>query len=244
MPSAFRDAVRAALREAGPLSLDEVAARLVAQGALASKNPRQTVYNVVANDRLCQRADDGRYVYLPAAVRGASVRIPLELTAPDKGLAVVPVEAFALLWPTASAWGEAGPAPRVALEGGPEIALEQEHRAWTSGLRVVLDLPAPFWAWWAARRSAGADAVRLRCVDGEAGRYLGAALRTADLGAEAVAARNEQVRAAAVELLGRSRAGLRADDLAWRLLARGVYHADPTPIPSASSSSIRPVHSP
>ncbi|HZR00526.1 MAG TPA: plasmid pRiA4b ORF-3 family protein [Chloroflexota bacterium] len=185
----------------------------------------------MANDRLCQRADDGRYVYLPAAVRGASVRIPLELTAPDKGLAVVPVEAFALLWPTASAWGEAGPAPRVALEGGPEIALEQEHRAWTSGLRVVLELPAPFWAWWAARRSAGADAVCLRCVDGEAGRYLGAALRTADLGAEAVAARNEQVRAAAVELLGRSRAGLRADDLAWRLLARGVYHADPTPDP-------------
>jgi hypothetical protein len=143
----------------------------------------------------------------------------------------VPVEAFALLWPTASAWGEGGPAPSVALDGGPEIRLAQEHRAWASGLRVVLELPAPFWTWWDARRSACADALRLRCVDGEAGRYLGAPLRTADLGVEAVAARNEQVRTAATELLGRSRAGLRADDLAWRLLARGVYHADPTPDP-------------
>ena len=66
MPNATQDAVRAVLREDGPLPPDEVAARLVARQMLATKNPRQTDCSAVANDPLCQNAGDGRYVYLPS----------------------------------------------------------------------------------------------------------------------------------------------------------------------------------
>ncbi|HEY3080546.1 MAG TPA: plasmid pRiA4b ORF-3 family protein, partial [Chloroflexota bacterium] len=228
MTSTARDAVRAALRQSGPLSLDDLVAHLVAGRALASKNPVQTVRNALANDPLCQRTADGRYGYVPALLRGASVRVVMDPVVPGKGLLALGVEAFALLWPTAAAWETADPAPTLALDGGPEVVLEGQHRGWGTGTRIVARFPAPFWSWWETRP--GADALHLRCEDGQAGRYAAAAVRTAELDAAAVAASNDRLRASATEVLTRSR-GLRADDLAWRLLAWGAYHGDPPPDP-------------
>jgi hypothetical protein len=224
-----REAVRGALLRSGPLALDELVARLVEERALASKNPAQTVRNALQNDRLCLPTADGRYGYLPALVGGASVRVVMDALAPDKRLVALGVEAFALLWPTATERREDAAAPRLALEDGPEIVLEKQPWALPGATRLVTPFPYGFWRWWSARM--GADALELRCMDGEAGRYAAAAVRTAELDASAVAGRNDRLRAAARDALARG--GRPAADLAWRLLARGVYHGEPPPDPLA-----------
>jgi len=94
-----------------------------------------------------------------------------------------------------------------------------------------MEFPTAFWHWWGEREQAGADAVLLSCLDGEAGQYAVKALRTTDLNAEEVAAGNTRVREAAAEVVKRTRAGVRPVDLAHRLLARGIYHGEAAPDP-------------
>src|SRR5205823_3102493 len=99
---------RAVLREAGPLTLDEVLARVTARGPVASKNPRQAVRNALANDPLCRSTGDGRYIYLPTFMRGACLRVVLPAAAPEHGRLAVGSEVWAFLW-SQSRWGEPGP---------------------------------------------------------------------------------------------------------------------------------------
>src|SRR5919198_1117388 len=172
MASTTQNTVREVLREAGPLTIDELMTRVTARQPLTSKNPRQTLQNALTNDALCQRTANGRYVYLPAFVRGARMRVPMDLTNPAKGLLAAGTEVLTLLAPMA-AWGESGPTPALALRDGPVVTAEWEHRAgarWL-GLRYVMRLPTTFWHWWEEQHGAGADALVLCCEDGEAGRY-------------------------------------------------------------------------
>lgn len=97
MSKAIRSAVRAILREAGPMLLKDVTERLIAQGAIRTKNPCETVRGAVANDRHCVHVGEHRYVFLPAAVRGATVRVPMDLASLARKLLAVPTEAHALL---------------------------------------------------------------------------------------------------------------------------------------------------
>lgn len=100
-------------------------------------------------------------------------------------------------------------------------------------MQVLLELPPDFWGWWEQRWRAGGDALRLYCLDGEAGRSGATGLRTAELDQQAIAARNHQLREAAKEVLSRTRRGLDPSDLARRLLAQGIYHGEPSPDPLA-----------
>jgi hypothetical protein len=90
--------------------------------------------------------------------------------------------------------------------------------------------PAPFWRWWAEQQRAGADELLLRCDDGEAGRFSAIAVPASERDGGAAAARNAYLQSVAVEILKRTR-GQRSDELARRLLARGVYHVDLPPDP-------------
>ncbi len=227
MTSVLQDSIRELLREIGPSTLEEILERLAGTPPLlSSKNPAQTVKNALTNDPACQSAGDGRYVYLPTFVRGASMRLSMELAAPEKRLLTADAGASGLLWP-AERWGPGTGERTLALEGGQEVSVKARG---TAGMRVLLQLPAAFWRWWGERRWAGHDALRIYCEDGEAGRFGATSLRTAELDRQAVAARSHQLREAAAAVLRRTR-GLDPSDLARKLLARGIYHGEPSPDP-------------
>ncbi|HEX5501195.1 MAG TPA: plasmid pRiA4b ORF-3 family protein [Thermomicrobiales bacterium] len=221
--------VRDALRGAGPLTVDEILARLNAVAPLVSKNPKQTVRNALTNPGLCQPAGENRYVDLPTYIKGAGVRVNMANASPSRRMLVVGPEVYALLWSLAI-WGQEGPEPAIALAGGPTVKARREGHGWFMALEGVVLLPPRFWQWWEERAQAGADALHIRCEDAEAGRFTAAPVRAADLDAAAVAERNVALREAAADALNRGRT-LRPDELARRLLARGVYHADPAPDP-------------
>lgn len=233
MPSPTQVAVRDVLRGAGPLSVDEILARIAPRVQLTGKNPKTTVRNVLSNDSLCESAGNGRYVYLPTFVRGARVRLPIDAGPGAQGGLPAGSEVVALLW-TAHR-GQDGPTPVIALRDGPAVTAVRQRdsmlgdrlAAWGS---TTIRLPAEFFAWWRDRQRAGADALLLQCEDGEAGRFSGEAVRTADINGAVRAARNAELRQVTQAVLARVE-GMWPTELAPKLLARGVYHADPPPDP-------------
>jgi hypothetical protein len=230
MANTTQATVRTVLREGGPLTLDEIVTRVMALSLISTRDPKKTVGNVITGDPLCVSSGDGRYVYLPAFMRHARMRVPMDLAVPDKGLIVVGTDVHALLWST-TLWAEPDITPVLALAGGPEVTLEGESMVLPGGVRAVLQLPAAFWEWWEERRRRGADALLLTCEDAEAGRFTLDGLRTAMLDEDAVAARNGRLREVTAAVVKRTAAGLRVEDVARRLLAQGVYHGDPPPEP-------------
>ena len=229
-PSA-KSLVRQVMQEAdAPLTIDEILRRVTALHPLSSGNPKTTVRNAISAHPLVQLDASGRYTYLPRALSGARMRVSMELAAPARGLLGVTAEVFSLLWP---AGFPLDPAERtLLLQDGPSATLTAanvESAPWRS-LYAVLALPLPFWDWWAAQRSAGSDALLLRCEDGEALRFRVQGLDAALLDPDTVAARGAALRECAVTVL-KTVQGIEAADLAVRLLARGIYHADPPPEP-------------
>ncbi|MBI4499239.1 MAG: plasmid pRiA4b ORF-3 family protein [Chloroflexi bacterium] len=226
-PPSMQRRVEAILREAGPLTVDELVARLAMRQPTPVK--KDTVRNAASASTVCEFARDGRYCYMPTFVSGATVPLAMDLVAPEKGLVAVGAEVYALLWPMPR-WQAPERTPRLALDGGPEVTLEVERGLVPFGLRFPMTFPAAFWQWWEVQQQAGADMVLLHCRDGEAGRYTATAAARGVQDPAAVAARNAQLRETAGDALKRTR-GLRPDDLARRLLARGAYHGSPTPGP-------------
>jgi len=233
MASATQTTIRAVLRDGGPLTLDEVVERVQQQRPATTKNPKQTIRNALKNDLICQSAGEGRYVYLPTFVRGAAVCAPMDLVAPAKGLLAVGADLVALLTPLAEP-GDRGPAPALALDGGPTVMVTWEGFGWRGMPRSLVKLPAPFWRWWAERQREGATALVVRCEDGEAGRFSVRAIDAEALDRAAVEARNARLHEAARDILKRAQ-GLWPEDLARRLLAYGVYHGEPTPDPLSTA---------
>jgi hypothetical protein len=240
MTSQTQQVVRQALKERGPSTADELVSYLAATGrGLATKNPKTTVRNATQNDELCISAGSNRYVYLPAQIGGAAMRLPIpERTGLWKAGGVeIPVgsEVTTFLWPTFDGYQrDEGPRPaRIALEHGPVISLERP-RLYRLHFVVhhYLTLPVPFWRWWEQQQARGADTLVVRCIDGETGAFCAEAVQSKSIDPQAVQERNEALRQAAANALSR---GLRTwpDALPKRVIARGVYHTDPAPDPLA-----------
>ena len=234
MTTSMQSEVQAVLRDAGPLTVDEIIPRLP-DGLLATgKNPKQTVRNAVTSNRAIQGAGGHRYVYLPTFVRGASVRLSIELAAPNRRLLAVGKEVLALLWPQ-NPWGGSGRSATIRLAGDDTITVKPEHAKWAGmGLWGTIQLPMPFWHWWDHQHRAGADAILISCEDGEAGRYEARAISTETLDSQKVEAQNARLREAAAEAIKGTR-GIQVNELWYRLLARGVYHAGASPDPLSKS---------
>jgi hypothetical protein len=96
-------------------------------------------------------------------------------------------------------------------------------------MHQLIQLPTPFWSWWEEWLQEGAEGLVLRCVDGEGGRYVVQPARRDERALALVAQRNEQVQNEAATVLNSARNGMTPLDLSYRLIARGVYHAEPTP---------------
>lgn len=233
--STLQAAIRAALREAGPLTDDELVAELARRRRpVTSKNPRQAVYNALTGDRACASTGDGRHCYLPTFIRGATVRLVMGLASPKRGLLAAGVEAVVALWPVGP-WGDGTPRPATIVpDDGRPIEVPQGVHGWPIGLHAVLHLPGAFWRWWTAQQDAGADALLLYCEDGEAGRFMVRSEREAARDASAVSARNAEVRKAVASILGRIRS-VHTVGLARRLLASGVYHGNVPPAPLSAA---------
>jgi pRiA4b ORF-3-like protein len=228
---AAKSLVRQVMQEAdAPLTIDEILMRVTALHPLSSGNPKTTVRNAIGADPLVQLDASGHYTYLPRALSGAHMRVSMELAAPARGLLGVTTEVFSLLWP---AGFPPDPAERtLLLQDGPSVTLlaANVEGAPRRSLYALLALPLPFWAWWAAQRSAGSDALLIRCEDGEALRFSVQGLDLATLDRDSVAACGAALRECTEAVLKTVR-GIEAADLAVRLLARGIYHADPPPEP-------------
>lgn len=221
--------IRTVLREEAPLTPDEVLERCLQRGQITSRNPRQTVRNALTADPRCERTADGRYVYLPHFLQGACVRLAMDLTAPEKGLLAAEQDVAELLWVMQSG-GESGPAPTLALAGGPTVQPSAKYGRLFE-VRPVLELPAPFWKWWAQQQRENADALLIFCNEAESGRCRAEAIRAAGQDAEAVERRNAALLHAAGAILRKSQNHLHMQELAHRLLAWGVYHEAPAPDP-------------
>lgn len=232
MASATQMAIREVLRTEGPLAVEDLMARLPLGLLARSKNPKQTVRNVLGTDQLCESASEGHYVYLPGAVNGACQRLPMDLAAPERGLLAIGVEVYTLLWPMAVP-GDAGRSPTISLPGGLSVAMGSVQRVeWRGSIEYLVSLPQPFWQWWSAQPN-GVEALRLCCDDGQAGHYTLSHPRDADLDGEEVARRNAEMIKAAASILKRTR-GMSPDKVARRLLALGLYHGNPLPDPLRS----------
>ncbi|MDQ5854647.1 MAG: plasmid pRiA4b ORF-3 family protein [Chloroflexota bacterium] len=230
MPTSAKDIVREVLRASGPLSPDEIANHPTAVEGVTTRNPRQTIRNALTNDFLVQSTGDGRYVYLPTFAKGARMRIPMRDAASGEGLLRVGAEVIVLLWLNLEYFWKA-PATSLRLEDGPTVAVEQDHmyardQGFLSVLAGVLRLPPEFWRWWQTREQAGGDTLVLRCEDGEAGWYSATTIRSEAQNVEVITASNARARKTAEEVLRRTD-GMGTHELARRLLARGVYHAEP-----------------
>jgi hypothetical protein len=222
----IRERALAVLREHGPLTLDEIAER----GQIVSKNPQQSIRTALKYDRHCLPREDGRYVYLPSAVSGATVRLPVTAVTRTGERLTVGTEAITLLLAGREQMDLVS-SFQITLPDGTSLTAEMDRQGeggWGSDTGVI-QLPPRFWSWWRSERSKP-DAVHLRCLDGEAGRYSVEAIRSAALDVEAVAASNARLRQVAVEAVRRTR-GVFPWHLAALLLARGAYHQDPPPDP-------------
>lgn len=220
------------LRGAGVLTIDEVLERVAEIEPIQGKKPRQTVLNALAAAPLTESAGYSRYVYLPTFIVGASMRIPMDsgVTSPERGLLAISAEIVALLAPRTRMDLYGPNPPALSLDGGPTVTPVFTEFGWRSSLFSLLGLPAPFWQWWETQQVRGADALLLRCLGGEAGRYTVGPLRGDSLDRAAIDARNAALQDAAIDVLKRTH-HVYAEDLARRVLAHGVYHQQPAPDP-------------
>jgi hypothetical protein len=175
---------RRLLREAGPLTIDEVLARAPGWGPPRPPDRKGALRNALANDQLVANRGDGRYVFLPVALTGAEMRVPV-VAERVPGPLPVGEEVAVFLWP-ADEDRRGRPAASFALAGGPTVAVTIADRPVGGRLgwdepTVLVEPEAPFWDWWDARRRGGADELLLRCAEHEAGRFAVGALRRAEL---------------------------------------------------------------
>lgn len=234
MPSPTQSMVRELVREAGPLSVAEILERVPDWRPPRSKDRRGALRNAIANDQLLANRGDGRYAYLPSLLEGATMRLPVVAAAGTPRCLRVGEEVAVLLWPVdEDRYGE--PTASLRLDGGPTVVVTRRHRAWSDAegrddRTVLIEPEPPFWDWWLAQRRPGTDALLLRCEEHEAGRFTARAIRGADLDPAAVAASNAGLLDAAGTAM-KGTEGMMPGELARRLLARGVYHAEPPPDP-------------
>nr|HMQ29247.1 plasmid pRiA4b ORF-3 family protein [Chloroflexaceae bacterium] len=220
------ETVQQILREApGPLSVDEVAAQLEARLPGASKNYKNSVRNTLANNRfgVIVRLPDGRLGLKARLVDGASLRHILH----DEDLAEreLPIGAALadLLDPVGGLAGSGG-ALRLELAGGPQILGRLDAEL---GERL-LDAGPAFWDWLDSRGAASGDSLIVTALDADARRY-GLRHEPAAARDEAtIAARNQEVLAAAVGLLRRARGRSPLWEIVANLNAAGALH-HPTP---------------
>jgi hypothetical protein len=228
MSDSTQSTVRGILAERGPLTIDQILERVNVVRPIRTRNPRQSVKNALTNDRLLATMDDKRYVYLPVFLRGASVRLLMDTAAPEQGTVPAGLEIFVLLDPFAGT-DEGGKQATISLAGGPDVIVPRQSMIWGAQPQSRLQLPSTFWRWWKGQEEPGS--LLLRCVDGQNGRYDLEPIESASIDAEEIAARNEALREAAAAAAKRSRS-VWLNELARRLLARGVYHTLPPPDPT------------
>jgi len=232
MSNAALDSIRDLLRELGPLSTKEIVAELTARNQLKSKNPAEYVRSAVAYNRSIVAVGKGKArkcVYLPAFIRGATMRVPMPAAPIEGGRIVVSSELLVFLWP-GERWADVPPA-KLSLENGPTVKLNVDVGFLAFPYHYALQtLPAAFWAWWTERRDAGNDELEIRCEDGEVGRYAGRAVAHADDDAEALQASNDALAAAAAPLATETRA-VDWREFARRVVGTGVFHRDVPPDP-------------
>jgi hypothetical protein len=231
VPSPTVLAIREVLRgQERPLSLKELAPRVLERVSLTSKKPEQTIRNALQNDPHCVSDGEGRWVYLPTFIRVAAMRSPVRLSSPETGELAVSSELVTLLWPLV----EPGQTPRSVrwkLEDGPTVRVGWSRKngtltGYADSAVAILRLPDPFWSWWGRQRAAGANTLVVRCEDGDTGRYACRAVASPLPTAQEAFAAHQPLHDAAERALRRSPGGTRLTDLAGRLLARGCYHRD------------------
>lgn len=226
--------IREILREQGPLTLDELLALAGQRIPLTSKKPKGAIRTNLKSDLRYPRLADGRFDYLPRAVRGARVRVPITPSARTGEQLAMGVDAVTLLRAGHERHAK-NVTSKLMLPDGTELAIDlnpSPNSPYSFGLGVDASvvLPRRFWDWWSAQRRQRADAIQIRCEDAEQDRFSVEPVRIAALDREAVEVANEVLRQTAIASVSKSR-GVHSAMLAGQVLVSGAYHRDPPPDP-------------
>lgn len=228
------DLVRDVMRDAeGPLTVDEIIARVNARRPITTKNPRATVQSILSQSRQLVNLGDYRHGYLPHLVNRSLLRLPL----PD-GFAIgealaYPDEVRDALWPSnfeARKRQNLRPV-ELGLPNGDVARLTLEALD-TFGVWGCPTMPPALSRFLDEQQAVAGDALLITVIDGEAGRAEAAFEPARMRDEEAVDRRNRDLANAVEALLRR---GLYYDHLIWQmtvpLLAQGLYQDSIAPDP-------------
>lgn len=227
----YTDLVYEVLQAGQPLTVPQILERVSQRRPVTTRDPKRTIYSVLSQAKQLVSLGDGRYGYLPRLIEGSLLRLPLRQKKPANHPLVFPDEIRYALDPSFLDTGKRRltRTPRVRLPDGQEVELPVGGVGgeWGSpmpeGLRGLL----------VAGRAAAGDALLLRVLDGEAGRYKAWFEPRRKRDEAAVAARNREIADAAGRLIPASERGYPIWDLVILLLGRGHYRADVAPDPLA-----------
>ncbi|NTV65251.1 MAG: hypothetical protein HGA65_17210, partial [Oscillochloris sp.] len=214
-----------------PLSIDEIANQvLIRSGGASTKNLKQTIRSIVAQSTAIVYLQDQGYGWKSRLINGAVQRLVLD--AQDLADRELMIDDFQrdLLQPNGHGdykYGVRG-LPRLELDNGPTIEVGHIPQPFHDDL---LSMPASFWEWLEAHAAQAGDSLLLSVIDSDARRYRLSHEPAALRDEEEIAARGEQLIAAAVHFVHRAHGRTMITEIASHLNVSGFFHQIPAPPP-------------
>lgn len=204
------------------LTADEIFARVNAILHITSKNPRQTIRNVISASFLIVNTGDGRYGWKYRVINGSRLRVPLSKRNLERREIAYPDEVRDALFPAffASRRNETRTPAQVELPDGMRVEWDLGS---TSDARWGAKPGQPFWDWLKREHAQPNDALLLNVVDSEARGYSVGLERGSARDMNALAERNEQTRRAILDYFKKHTQGGAIWEVAAGLLAVGHY---------------------
>lgn len=228
----FAELTHQAVREAAdPLTMDELVAQVLRlSGGESTKHIKQTIRGALNSSSAIIATSDGRYAWKSRLLNGVVQRIILH----DEDLAerelLLDDLQRDLLRPNGfndSKYGVAGDA-RLELAGGPTVIAPTVYHDIGEYTLAAGDL---FWAWVDAQGAQPGDSLLLTAVDVEARQYRLSYEPAGQRDEAAIAARGQQLIAAAVAYVHKRKGSTSIMEIAGHLNASGVLHHIPAPDP-------------
>lgn len=228
----FTELTHQVVREAAePLTIDEIVAHVstLAHGE-TTKNLKNTVRGAISQSRSIVVTPDGSYGWKSHLLNGVVHRIMLD----DESMSEreIPLDDLLrdVLEPTSlgsNKYGVTGPA-QLELLGGPTLEVAALPRNIGN---YLLSIDDTFWAWLDQCGALPGDSLLLTAINVDARRYSLSYEPASARDDESIAARSQEVIAAAVDYVHRSKGHAAIWDIASYLNASGLFHQIPAPEP-------------
>jgi hypothetical protein len=213
-----------------PLPFAEIMARVNNITPITTKNPKNTLRNVISQSQLLVSTGDGRFGWKPRLINNARIRHTIQAAELAQNQLYYDDDLRDALCPTFFAiqkHKDRSPV-HVALPNGETAVFPL-----TMFSRGIWGTPADatFWDWFHSLAAAPGDHLLFEVVDGEAKQYRVLFQPRADRDEAAIAARNRELVAIGQKLTQQRSYGLADWEFTTHLLATGFYHHPIPPDP-------------